>query len=489
MRTIQDSFEPDSFRDTGHRVVDLLADYLRSAQKRAVPVLPTIAPEELLSLWDGPTQTQGDHSDDSEDRMLGFIREVLNQSNHVHHPGYMGHQVAVPLPAAALIEMVHAVLNNGMAVYEMGQLQTVLERRVVEFLAEKLGLGSGADGVFTHGGSLGNLTALLAARQANAGYDVWTHGQQHPMSVLVSEQAHYCIARSVQTMGWGAQGAWPVNTDEGFRMSMDGLHRAFDQAQGAGRQVIAVAASACSTATGSFDPIPPIADFCDQHGLWLHVDGAHGASLALSQRHRHRLTGIERADSVVWDLHKMMGMPALSTAILFREGRRGYGVFSQDASYLFDSSPPDEQWFNPGHRTLECTKRGMGATAYGMLKLLGCRWFEDQIDALMERTAWLESLLRDSPDFELACAPQANIVCFRHIPLTGSSTDMSGTELDQHQARLREAVVQDGSYYIVQTHLHGRLWLRTTLMNPMTTRDDINNLVDGLHKAASRLIQ
>src|SRR5262249_25965069 len=152
----------------------------------------------------------------------------------------------------------------------------------------------------------------------------------------------------------------PVPVDDRFRMQPEALAQAKREAEERGRKVIAVVASAGSTATGAFDPLDAIADFCAAHGLWLHVDGAHGARAMLSPTHRARLAGLSRADSIVWDAHKMMMMPALVTAVLFRDGKRSYQAFAQEASYLFEERSLDDEWHNAATRTLECTKLMMG---------------------------------------------------------------------------------------------------------------------------------
>ncbi|MHC5064529.1 MAG: pyridoxal phosphate-dependent decarboxylase family protein [Planctomycetota bacterium] len=468
------AYAAKEFRSVGHAVIDQLADYLEQAEARDMSVLTPVSPEQLLADWDQGFSKTGDSS------LLSLLQSVLTHSTHLHHPGYVGHQIAVPMPAATLLEMVNALLSNGMAVFEMGQLQTIMEHRVVEHLAEVVGFDRNSGGILTHGGTIGNLTALLAARQAGAGHDVWTEGQREPLSVLVSDQAHYCIARAAQLMGWGDQGAWRVKSDERYRMDPEALGDSLRAAQEAGRHVFAVVASCCSTATGSFDPIEEIADFCQEHGLWLHVDGAHGASLLLSPEHRHKLKGIERADSVVWDLHKMMCLPAMNTVLLFRDGRRSYEAFAQEAGYLFASESPEEQWFNLGTRTLECTKRGMGMTAYCMLQSLGTDWFAAHVDRLMEITSMLEGMLREAEDFELACEPEANIVCFRHLP----GGELSVEEMNAHQAKLRRRVVEAGEYFLVQTRLEEELWLRTTLMNPLTEKEDLAGLLAALRGSA-----
>lgn len=476
--SLDEAYDPEAFRAAGHRMIDRIADYLTRAGARDMPVLAQLDKEQLLrSLSSDFSAPQGELTD--------LLTEVVQSSNHVHHPGFIGHQVSAPIPTSILAEATSALLSNGMAIYEMGQMQTVMERHVVRFLANELGLPESADGVLTHGGSLGNMTALLAARQSLAGHDIWTEGQKEPLALLVSDQAHYCVARAVQCMGWGAGGAIAVPSDDLFRMRRPALEASLEQAQKAGRKTIAVVASSCSTALGSFDPLDEIADFCRDHGLWLHVDGAHGASLALSTRHRSVLSGIERADSVVWDLHKMMGLPALNTAVLFRDSSRSYAAFAQDAAYLFEGEQAREEWFNIGLRTMECTKRGLSVTAYVMLATLGRGAFEANVDRLVGRARELAELLDEADDFELAMWPQANILCFRYSPPGDSAGGNPASEtLDELQRRIRSSVLEQGRFYIVQARVRGSTWLRTTVTNPATTGEDIRRLVEELRRCA-----
>ena len=172
----------------------------------------------------------------------------------------------------------------------------------------------------------------------------------------------------------------------------------------------------------------------------------------------------------------MMGLPALGTAVLFRNGERSYEAFAQQAGYLFQDGERGERWFDLGQRTLECTKRSMGVTAYAALAGLGTRLFEENVDRLVDLTQASADLLEGEPDFELATRPQANILCFRH-------RTEGAADLDAHQARLREAVVRRGDFYLVQARLRGELWLRVTLMNPLTTLEDLRRLLAELRGA------
>ena len=467
---ISGAYDPRAFGELGQRVLTQVTAHLRRALAGEGDVLNLRDPAGLLD------ETSGDFSAEAGDEgeLEAWIERVAALSNQLHHPRFLGHQVSAPLPAAVLVEMACSLLNNGMAIWEMGQLQTVMERRLVQWLCSKVGLGSQADGILTHGGSLGNLTALLAARQAKAGYDVWSEGQREPMTVLVSDQAHYCVARSVQIMGWGARGATGVPTDGRFRLRPEALAGALERCQSEGRRVLAVVASSCSTAAGSFDPLEEIADFCAENNLWFHVDGAHGASLCLSERYRDPVRGIDRADSVVWDLHKLLGLPALNTAVLFRDRRRSYEAFAQEASYLFEPTG-EHEWHQVGKRTLECTKRALGVVGYTMLRHLGTDLFRDNVERLIGTARELADRLEAAPDFELATYPEANILCFRHLP-------GDGRDLDQHQAGLRRHLLDSGSIYITQAKLGAHLWLRVTVQNPFTGEAEIDALLSELRR-------
>lgn len=490
----------DRLRSLGHRLVDRLADHLdhvgAGAEAVLVPGDPDALAASLGELAADPAADPGATLDELVDLTLAW-------SNRIHHPAYMGHQVAPSLPEGAVVELLVALLNNGMAIREMGQLQTAAEERVVAWLCERVGFGAGAGGLLCHGGSLGNLTALLAARRAKLGAASWSDGlvgagEERRPALLVSEQAHYCVARAAGVMGWGSAGAVPVATDAAFRLDPADLPRALERARDAGREPLAVVASSCTTAVGAFDPLPAIADFCADHDLWLHVDGAHGASQVLSARHAAPLAGLERVDSLAWDLHKLAGLPALNTAVLFRDARHAEASFQQDASYLFEddaaavsgAGAPGTTGAAPaaqgtshdlGKRTLECTKRGMGLVAWVTLRLFGTDAFAARIDRQVDNGRALYERLAAAPDFEPAHEPETNILCFRHRP----DGVAPGPELDAHQARLRRAVVDGGSHYLGTTELRGATWLRVALMNPATGQAELEGLLDVLRAAAS----
>jgi L-2,4-diaminobutyrate decarboxylase len=381
-----------------------------------------------------------------------------------------------------MLDFAGAFLNNGSAVYEMGPHSTAMERAVAQWFAGRIGFeAQHADGFFTHGGSAGNLTALLAARQSGTPYDVWEEGirDASELCVLSSDQTHYSVRRSAQVIGLGGKQVIPIPSDANFRMRVDELEKALRKAKAEGRSILAVIASAGSTATGAIDPLDQIADICAEHGVWYHVDGAHSGAMVVSEKLKPRLKGIERADSVIIDAHKMMLMPALATLVIFKEGRRSFETFSQQANYLFAGADPTETWFDLAQRTLECTKRSLGLQVYGSLKAYGTDYFASYIEQMFEMGQAFGKRVAARPHWELATEPEGNIVCFRYAP-------PAIADANAFNARVREVIVKEGSYYIVKTVLRGKTYLRVTIINPRTEMGDLEALLVRVEAEAAK---
>jgi len=260
-------------------------------------------------------------------------------------------------------------------------------------------------------------------------------------------------------------------------MTVEGFRAALAEAGRRGRRPFVLVANGCSTATGSYDDLELAADWAASAGLWLHVDGAHGAGALLSSKYRHLLHGLERTDSFIWDAHKNMLMPALITAVVFRDGSHSYEAFSQKASYLFEKSAAEE-WYNFAHRTMECTKTMMGMRLFISLAAYGTDFFGGYVTAAWDLAREFARRLRDAGDFETAVEPESNIVCFRY-------GNKSGADSDGLQRRIRRALLEQGRFYVVQTELSGRTWLRCTLINPRTTIADLEALMDEIRHIAA----
>ncbi|MEZ4988646.1 MAG: pyridoxal-dependent decarboxylase [Saprospiraceae bacterium] len=461
---LRSAYDAEAFRHLGHQLIDLLADHVGAAHTGALDkTIPYRSPDAELLFW------QDDFSAGTGDA-LGFFDALIGHSIRLHHPGYIGHQVSVPAMTASLAGLVSDVLSNGTGVYEMGMASNAIERIVTDFTAAKVGYPATANGHITSGGTLANLTALLAARQAKAPTPVWEEGNDQRLAVLVSEEAHYCIDRAVRIMGWGAEGIIKMPVDEQFRLRTDLLPQYYQEAIDKGLLPIAVVGCAGSTSTGSYDDLEAVADFCEQYNLWFHADGAHGGAVVFSPLYRHLAKGMERADSVVIDYHKMLMTPALNTALLFREGHLAYHTFSQRAQYLWENTP-DPEWYHSGKRTFECTKLMMSIKVYALLRTYGEALFAENIERLHESASLLANMIADHPDFELAVVPSSNIVNFRFIPCPVARRD----EVNE---AIRQRLLASGAFYIVQTTLRNERYLRCSVMNPFTDSRTFQSLLE-----------
>jgi L-2,4-diaminobutyrate decarboxylase len=473
---IPSPFNPEDFRKQGHMIVDILSEYLNNAVSGSeMPVLPWNEPDLLTRLF---SFESGGGADEPLDL---FIKRIIDNSIHIHHPNYIGHQVTSPLPVAVIVQFCTTLLNNGAAIYEMGPVNMAMERNVIEKIGDLIGFKQGFDGIFTHGGTAGNLTGMLAARQVKTDYNIWEEGvcRDNRPGYMMSEQSHYSIGRNVKIMGLGEESIVRVPFDAGYRMRSDLLEEYKQKAEQKGIRVISVVANSCSTATGSYDNLNPIADFCEKHGLWLHVDGAHGTGVLFSEKYKNRIKGLERADSVVIDFHKMLLVPALNTLVMFRNGEKSFETFAQKASYLFQKSQKNV-WYNSATRTIECTKSALGIIAYTAMKYYGDNFYREYIDSRYDLASEFAVMINGLPDFELAVEPQSNIVCFRFAP-AGYEDDY----LNSLNSSIRDKIIKEGSFYIVQAELGGKIWLRLTIINPVTSERELVSLVQRIKELGS----
>jgi L-2,4-diaminobutyrate decarboxylase len=404
------------------------------------------------------------------ERFEDWIGTVLARSTRLHHPAELAHQVVPPDVPAAVADLVQGVINQPMSIYEMGPAAGAMEAAVVDWMVERVGWGDGAGGVLTHGGSLANLTALLAARAA-AAPQAWLDGVDGTLAVLAPASAHYSIKRSAAMLGLGEQAVIPLEVDEYERVVPGALAQAVERAERAGLRPMALVAAAGATSTGLHDDLEAIGAFCKERGIWFHVDAAHGASALLSPAHRHLLRGIEHADSTVWDAHKMLRTSTLCAAVLVRESGRLDAAFRQQASYLIYE---DAQTAGPDllGRQVECTKSALGMKVVLNLAFRGERGIGEYVAEQYDKTLRFWELISARDGFECLCRPESNILCFRY----GQDPAL--------QVAVRERLVAQGRFQLSSTEVHGERWLRMTVMAPATDERTVEALLDAIESVA-----
>ena len=464
-----------AFLDDGMAALHALEDYARRAGDREgkviqQPPLARLAAELRVDHWLEHGGLQGE-------AFAEFLETYLSAATRLHDPRYMAHQVAVPHAMGSVGALVDAFTNNGPVLYEMGPTGATVDYLLLNWMLRKVGWkpsplpgeapGPGVigGGTLTHGGSLANLTALMAARGA-AAPEAWRKGLPRDFVLVAPEVCHYSIGRAADILGLGRDALLSPPVD-GDGVILPGELRGFlRELKERGSRILAVVANACSTPAGLFDPIRGVAETCREEGVWLHIDGAHGASALLSERYRGLLDGVELADSIVWDAHKMLRAPIVCAAVLMRDRRYLDEAFHQEASYLFHDK--DQPGVDLIHRTVECTKGALGLRAFLVIAAEGERalanYIEHQVDLAKEAARFIATL----PGFEVAVEPHFNIVCFR----------LEGT--DELQLEVRRLLLEQGDYYITTTSFRGRRWLRLTLMNPRTGMEDIRGVVERI---------
>jgi len=464
-----------SFLSDAEMVINALENYYQESISKKKPVINQIPMETLISDLD-----LAGHVADGRltgERLAQFLKKYLESTTRLLHPAYLAHQVGTSHYAGALASLIDGFTNNPMAIYEMGPGAASIEWFIINWLLEKVGwqpqplrMPGNPDqvfggGVLTHGGSLANLTALVAARSKMAPH-AWQEGNPRDLVLLAPAESHYSIARAAGIMGLGRNAVYPMAVDEKGVVIPQKLPEVYARLKNEGKKVFAVVANGCSTAAGLYDPIREIGEFCNAHDLWFHIDGAQGASALLSQKHKQLLDGVELADSLIWDAHKLMRTPSLCTAVLVKNFGTIDQAFQQEASYLFHEK--EQPGFDFIHRTVECTKAGLGLKWFFVLAALGEQGLEKHVDDQFELAKQAYDYIESQPEFDCAAKPQSNILCFR---LTGS---------DQLQLDIRDKLIAQGEFYLSTTAFGGQRYLRMVFNHPHTNLDDIKQLIQNI---------
>lgn len=463
---IDRAYSPEAWKEMFPEIMERIGWELEAAQSQSrQKTIDRLAPEEQLQFW------QEDFSGETPENLNRLVDKVLSHSINFHSKGYMGHQVAVTLPVTVLTSALMAYMNNCTTVYELGMAGNAMEKVVISHMAEKFGYEDGSTGFVASGGSMGNLTALVTARTSSG------IGEEdyHRLAVMVSSEAHYSVERAARIMGIQSDHIIKVPVGPDCAVEAEALEEAYQKAAEEGKMVFCVVGCAGTTSVGAFDDLDAIADFAERHQIWFHVDGAHGGAAAFSGKYRHLLHGIERSDSLIVDFHKMMMTPPLSTAVIYNGRNKKVSEFSPHAEYLWRDQL-SEEWWNSAKHTLECTKPITILHTYAIMRLYGDQIYEQNVDVLFDKGKEFADMVRAHDHMELALEPKSNIVCFRYTA--------DGIDVEEVNRKIADRLLADGTYYVVSTAVKGSFYLRITLMNPFTEREQMEDLIEKIQRYA-----
>ncbi|MFB7467846.1 pyridoxal phosphate-dependent decarboxylase family protein [Streptomyces sp. NPDC056224] len=459
-------------------------DTLRASRRPAGPV-PAGNPRDVLA---AAARTLGPARLPTEglgaEAALRLLATVLAEHGiDLAHPRAAAHLQPPPLAVAVAADTLASAANASLDTYDSGPSALAVERWLIGVLTRLAGLGERADGVLTPGGSLSNLLGLLLARDAAAlrlGVDVREDGVAAlpgPV-VLCSELAHFSVQRACAALGLGERAVHPVPTDGRRRMRPAALAAALD-GLGPGRTPLAVVATAGTTDFGSVDPLPELAEIAAGHGVWMHVDAAYGFGALFSERLACRLAGLELADSVTLDLHKIGWQPAATSALLVSD-TTAFTALDREVAYLNPADDCDAGYDGLLGRSLQTTRRPDAVKAAATLLAYGRSGMGRMVDVCHGLARHAERRILAEPGLDLVSPAELTTVVFRY---RGADPDPGAA--DRLNGDLRRRLLETGSALIGRTEVRtngpgspARVCLKFTLLNPTATTDDIDGLVD-----------
>ncbi|KAL3835812.1 hypothetical protein ACJMK2_021286 [Sinanodonta woodiana] len=396
-------------------VQEILVKYLLSERDRGSKVLDFHHPHQLREIMEHCLDV--DENPRDLEQLLSDCKETLKYGVRTGHPRFLN-QLSTGIDVIGVAgEWVTAAANTNMFTYEMAPVFTLLEEIILQRMRKMVGWDDG-DGIFAPGGAISNFYALIAARH-HAFPEAKSRGMANMprMKVFTSEQSHFSIKRAAILLGIGLDNVVNVKCDHRGRMLVGDLESMVKECIADGFHPLFVNATCGTTVLGAYDSISKIADVSEKYGMWLHVDGAWGGSALFSEKHKHLLDGLERADSMTWNPHKMMGVPLQCSAILLRKKGILSGANQLKAEYLFQQDKHYDTSYDTGDKTIQCGRHNDIFKLWLMWRAKGDAGFRAQIDQNFEKAKYMLQILESREEFEVVNHElDGPNVCFWYVP-------------------------------------------------------------------------
>jgi aromatic-L-amino-acid decarboxylase len=471
--TKEETLDPQDWaalRALGHRALDDAMDYMESLRER--PAWEH-APARVKAHFDGPPPAEPQPIEDIYREYVEYVQPYQLGNSH---PRFWGWVLGSGTPMGVLAEMLAAATDSVSGIYSYVS-NNYVELQVLDWCKEMLGYPLSAGGLLTSGCSASNLIALAVARNAGAGFDVRGEGLAgRRLTIYCSAEAHSSLTKAVELLGMGTRSLRRVPTDDLLRIDLASLAKMVTRDREGGLLPICVVGVAGTTNTGSIDDLPALADFCTREGLWFHVDGAFGAWAAIAPASRHLVAGMERADSLAFDLHKWMNLAYPVGCVLVRDAVAQRRTFSLTPSYLAHGEGErgltgvDVPWLSDYGFELS---RGFHALKVWMaLKEHGADKFGRLIQQNIDQARYLASLVEATPELELALPVALNIVCLRYV-----RPGLDDAALDDLNKRIELELQERGIAVPSVSTIGGRKYLHVAVANHRSRREDFDLLV------------
>ena len=413
------------------------------------------------------------------DAVVSDIDQYLRHSVRTDHPGFMNPLWGGMNISAFAGEIIATMTNNSMYTYELSPLATLIEQALIRRMCEIIGFGDG-NGTLTTGGSNGNMIGMMCGR-----YNADPLGQQRGFDgpnlvCYVSEESHYSVLMAANVLGVGFENVIKVPTDTDGRMRVDKLDEEIQRTKSNGQTPFCVVATAGTTVRGAFDPIKAIAEICSEHNIWFHVDAAWGGSCMFSAKHRNLMDGVELADSVCWDAHKMMGVPLICSAFLIKrpEVLRKICSHGDVAHYLFHGETED---VDLGRISLQCGRRNDALKLFLAWREIGDAGWARKIESYVDLADYLESIVTSHEKLEMMSSRVWSNLCFRYT--------VEGIDHDDVNDQIRERLVKSGDFMVSKSNVNGHVILRSVVANPGVTRESLDRFILEVETIGDEIIR
>jgi len=464
---------PDEIGDWGNSVIQLMAEYLGGLRDHKV--YRHISSRDIRDSLDPALPTKGIDFD----ALLKVFREnIIPFSRQNAHPRMFGYVQSPGTPLAAFADLLASTLNANLTVWRSAPAPVELERLTIDWIRQILGFNAQAGGLFVSGGSMANLAAIAAARQAKDD----SSGRSR---IYASSETHFCIAKAAALLGIGRENVRLVDVDECFKIRVDDLVAKITADLEAGYLPFCVVANAGTVNTGAVDPLAEIREIADRFQLWMHVDGSYGAFAVLAKSARKFFAGLERADSIALDPHKWLYLPVDVGCVIYRAPEIARAAFAHEAEYTRIIGEKADEAFAFWDYGPELSRRFRALKVWMLLKGVGLDSLGEAIESNLACARYLESMVRASDDFEMVAPVELSIFCLRHVPV--QLRNKSPQAIDAFNERLLIALQRDGSSYLSNATLAGRFALRGCVLNYRTTLRDMEILLDDLRRVAGSL--
>lgn len=442
--------------------------------------------EEFTELFDKTFKDMLPEDASSIETLFKNIGEtILKHSIVVSNPACLAHLHCPPLSTALAAEVLISGTNQSMDSWDQSASATVLEEKMVHWLSDLFFKRKRADGVFTSGGTQSNFMGLLLARdlylKRQFNWDAQKDGlplEASKLRILCSKDAHFTVRQSAFLLGLGEQAVIPVETDSEHRMCVKSLDRCLKEVSEQGLHPFALVATAGTTDFGSIDPLAEVATRADHYQMWFHVDAAYGGALMLSERHKYKLAGIDLADSITVDFHKLFYQPISCGAFLVKD-RSNFDFIKLHADYLNPEDDEETGIPNLVTKSIQTTRRFDALKLFVSFQALGRKTFADMIDYTINLARETATMIEKEANFELMNQPEINAVVFRYRPEAVEKAN-DKEWLNRVNGLIRTRLLEQGYTVLARTRVNKSVYLKLTLLNPRTTVEDIQSILSKI---------